>query len=81
MFIFPGIPELLRKSFNHLGHELFSSGRIFYTECVCFNAQENQLVEALNVVVAEFPDVQFGSYPKLFDRFVYNYCYNEMNWF
>ncbi|KAJ8933337.1 hypothetical protein NQ314_014049 [Rhamnusium bicolor] len=68
VYMFPGIPELLVKSFNILKDALFKSNNKFYSKCIYFNLTEDKIVEVLYVLVKEYPDVQFGSYPKFFHR-------------
>ncbi|XP_018567110.1 FAD synthase-like isoform X2 [Anoplophora glabripennis] len=65
VYMFPGIPELLIKSFNNLKEILFKSNKKFYSKMVYFNITEDKIAEVLQVLVEEYPEVQFGSYPKL----------------
>jgi len=69
VFIFPGIPELLRKAFNNLGDTLFSTDKQFHTGQFYFDKDELSLTPAINRLVAEFPQVTVGSYPSLSNQF------------
>lgn len=64
--MFPGIPQLLQKSFDILSSTLFRSSERFYTKTIYFNVTEDKIAGALGSVVQEFPDVFIGSYPKMF---------------
>lgn len=64
VFTFPGVPQLLEKSFEGLARVLFSSNEKFYLKVVYLNVQEYAIVSQLNYVVKEFPSVMFGSYPE-----------------
>lgn len=66
--MFPGIPELLQKSFHNLKDVLFVSNKKFHSITVYFNISEEHIAKTLDILVREFTDVQFGSYPKLYDR-------------
>ncbi|CAH1119130.1 unnamed protein product [Phaedon cochleariae] len=68
VYMFPGIPELLRKSFSNIKDTLFKSKESFYSKCIFLNTTEDRIVHILDILVKEFPEVQFGSYPKLFDE-------------
>lgn len=61
IFIFPGIPEYLTTKFA-LIRERFRTAA-FHLRKIYINAHESQFAEALNIVVADNPDVSFGSYP------------------
>lgn len=63
VYIFPGIPQFLEKLFTCLGSKLFQSEQKFFKKIVLFNVTEKQIVSILNQLVAEFPNVIFGSYP------------------
>ncbi|CAG9865388.1 unnamed protein product [Phyllotreta striolata] len=68
VYMFPGIPELLRKSFNCVKGAYFKSPERFYTKRLYVNLPESQIVRILDKIVRENPDVQVGSYPKLFNE-------------
>jgi FAD synthetase len=67
VYLFPGIPELFLRSFKALSAKLFKSGdTTFYTKVIYVNLTEDKIAEELGRLASEFPDVQVGSYPKLF---------------
>lgn len=62
VYILPGVPKFLRRQFAEI-RELFRdtpvrAGRVFVA------AEETRVVAELDAVVAGFPDVKFGSYPR-----------------
>lgn len=61
VFIFPGIPELLRKKFRAIENS-FSGPRIFLRKIYSSEA-ESVLASYLNEVVGLYRDVKIGSYP------------------
>ena len=61
IYIFPGIPEYLKKKFSLL-RERFRS-LPFYFKKFLLKARESEIAEILNSSVKECPDVTFGSYP------------------
>ena len=63
IFIFPGIPEYLRNKFSLIKERFRSSA--FYLRRLFLNANESDIAEILNTLVAESRDVLFGSYPVL----------------
>ena len=63
IFILPGIPEYLTEKF-HLIKNRFRSGA-FYLKRLFLNAEEPDIAQTLNQVVADNPEVSFGSYPIL----------------
>ncbi|CAG9834185.1 unnamed protein product [Diabrotica balteata] len=67
VYIFPGIPELMMKTFSSVKATIFQSKEQFFTKCLYLKSKESDVVQILNKMVQEFPDVQFGSYPKLFN--------------
>ncbi|KRT80214.1 hypothetical protein AMK59_7753, partial [Oryctes borbonicus] len=69
VYMFPGIPQLLKKLFDCLGPKIFQSKEKFFKKTVYFNVTEKTLVVALNQLVKECPDVIFGSYPVLENSF------------
>ncbi|KAL1494324.1 hypothetical protein ABEB36_009939 [Hypothenemus hampei] len=66
VYMFPGIPELLKKTFLEVGPLLFRSPKRFYSKHFFCKLPEHEIVAELQKVVDEFPDVQFGSYPKMY---------------
>lgn len=69
VYMYPGIPELLVKSFTNMKETLFKSNKKFYSKFVYFNITEDKIAKVLQILVDEYPDVQFGSYPKLLHRY------------
>lgn len=63
VFIFPGIPEFLRQKFSAI-KERFRSEPFVLRE-VYVNEEECYIAPSLERVVAEFPGVMVGSYPKV----------------
>ena len=61
VFIFPGIPELLRRKFHAVEHR-FSGPRIFIRR-IYFRESESVLACYLNEIVAGEKGVKIGSYP------------------
>ena len=62
VFIFPGVPELLRKKFDSI-RERFR-GVPFLLRRVYVKQLESDLVPALNDLLQEFPELVLGSYPR-----------------
>jgi molybdenum cofactor synthesis domain-containing protein len=63
IFIFPGIPEYLRNKFSLIRERFLTSA--FYLKRLFLNANESDIAEILNTVVAENKEVSIGSYPVL----------------
>ena len=63
VFIFPGIPEYLRKKFSLIKERFRSSA--FHLRRFFLDAKESDIAEILNAIVAENRSVYFGSYPVL----------------
>ena len=61
--IFPGIPELLRKKFASV-RERFS-GEAFHLKQVYVTRQESDIAQFLHDLLAEFPQLMLGSYPRI----------------
>jgi molybdenum cofactor synthesis domain-containing protein len=61
IFIFPGIPEYMKNKFS-LIRERFRSSE-FHLKRLFLNSHESSFAEILNEVVADYKDVDFGSYP------------------
>ncbi len=61
IFIFPGIPEYMKNKFS-LIRERFRSSE-FHLKKLFLNSHESSFAEILNEVVADYKDVDFGSYP------------------
>jgi molybdenum cofactor synthesis domain-containing protein len=63
VFILPGVPQIFRRKFDGLRSRL-RAGPIF-TRALYSREGEGPIAAALDAVVAEFPDVTVGSYPRL----------------
>ncbi len=62
VYIFPGIPSLLRKKFELIA-DLFQSEPM-HERRIQLVASESDIAETLNQVVSDFPTVRIGSYPR-----------------
>jgi FAD synthetase len=69
VYIFPGVPEILRRKFDRI-KEMFRDSP-FHLREVYLRADEGLIAEVLNKVVAGFPDLLLGSYPR-FDSSKYS---------
>jgi molybdenum cofactor synthesis domain-containing protein len=63
VYVLPGVPELLRRKFSAI-RERFR-GDAFHLGEVFSSLDEGLLAAILEAVVADFPDVEVGSYPRL----------------
>ena len=63
VYVFPGIPELLRKKFDG-ARERFR-GVPFVLRRVFVRLMESEIAEELHLLLGEFPDLLLGSYPKI----------------
>ena len=61
--IFPGIPELLQRKFESM-RERFR-GIPFELKKVYVRSAESDIAESLNQLLAEFPELLLGSYPRI----------------
>jgi len=61
IYIFPGIPEYLTIKFSSIRERFRTS--VFHLKRLFLNAYESEFASILTLIVAENPDVQFGSYP------------------
>lgn len=61
--IFPGIPELLKRKFESM-RERFR-GIPFELKKVYVRSAESDIAESLNQLLAEFPELLLGSYPRI----------------
>jgi molybdenum cofactor synthesis domain-containing protein len=66
VFIFPGVPEILRKKFSRI-REMFRDAPYHLKE-VYLRADEGQIAAILHGVLARFPELLLGSYPYFDDR-------------
>ena len=63
VFIFPGVPELVRLKFPQL-RERLREGAGFVSRAVYTTGDEGDIAALLDAVVAAFPEVSIGSYPQ-----------------
>ncbi len=63
VFIFPGVPELVRLKFPQL-RERLREGAGFVSRAVYTTSDEGDIAALLDAVVAAFPEVSIGSYPQ-----------------
>jgi len=63
VYIFPGIPEALRKKFEAASDRF--SGAPYILKQVYVKSSESEIVETLNALLEAFPNLVLGSYPKL----------------
>ncbi|XP_014481204.1 PREDICTED: FAD synthase-like isoform X2 [Dinoponera quadriceps] len=64
VYVFPGSPVFFERSFRGLYEDLLSTTKKrFVKDEVFINAREEAFTNALSMVVKEFPNVSFGSYP------------------
>jgi len=62
VWIFPGIPWLVRAKFDDLARQL-GAGPTTFLGAVTLLAQEADICEALDALVSRHPSVEIGSYP------------------
>jgi molybdenum cofactor synthesis domain-containing protein len=75
IFIFPGVPMLLEKQFNHIKRRFKS--KPIHTVILELRTQEVKIAESLEQILEEFPDVEIGSYPEISDyknRVLLTFC-------
>lgn len=65
VYIFPGIPEVVRRKFERIREQFRQPPYILRR--VFLRADEGQIAGDLRTVLGEFPDLQLGSYPVLHD--------------
>ena len=65
IYVFPGIPHLLRKKFEGV-RERFKGQRFFLRQ-IFMSCMESDIAQELQDVLDEFPGLMLGSYPKLTD--------------
>ena len=63
--VLPGVPRLLEKAFAMLDKRLFGEHRALPCKELYLTTDEVSASPALNKTVAEFPDLNIGSYPEL----------------
>ncbi len=65
VFIFPGIPKLLRAKFDSARHHF--RGEPVYLRRVFVSCMESDVAQDLNELLVEFPELMLGSYPRVTD--------------
>lgn len=63
VYIFPGIPELLRRKFESI-RERFRGVPILLKR-VFVKLRESEIADSLNDLLKEFPELMLGSYPRV----------------
>jgi molybdenum cofactor synthesis domain-containing protein len=63
VYIFPGIPEALRRKFESASDHF--SGIPYVLKRVYVKRYESDIAETLNALLEAFPDLVLGSYPKI----------------
>ena len=66
IFIFPGVPELVRNRF-HVLKEHFRSGEIFLRQ-IFLTSDEGQIASILDETTTQFSELMLGSYPALWRK-------------
>jgi molybdopterin-biosynthesis enzyme MoeA-like protein len=67
IWILPGVPELFRMKLVTVRAKLRGPMPFFSHEVFC-TVEETEIKPVLDEIVARFPDVEVGSYPKWFDK-------------
>jgi molybdopterin-biosynthesis enzyme MoeA-like protein len=62
VYVFPGIPKLLQAKFE--GARACFKGRPFYLRRVYVSCVESEIAQDLHDLLADFPDLMLGSYPR-----------------
>lgn len=62
VFIFPGVPKLLRSKFEAIEHLL--QGRTLFKDTVALEVRETLIAESLTILDSQTPTVKIGSYPR-----------------
>jgi len=63
VYVFPGIPELLRKKFESIRARF--RGVPILLKRVYVKRRESDIAESLNELLGEFPELMLGSYPRI----------------
>jgi len=63
VYVFPGIPELLRKKFESARDRF--RGVPFVLKRVYVKAHESEIADDLHALLGEFPELMLGSYPRI----------------
>lgn len=70
VFVFPGVPILLQKSFKQLKNVFMVSNNYSFTKNIFVNLDEFSITSVLNAAVKKFDGcVKFGSYPTFADSY------------
>ncbi|XP_029636531.1 FAD synthase [Octopus sinensis] len=69
VYMFPGIPFLLEKSFISLKHLFMNPDAQLHTKEIYVAAEEVAITDILNDVNAKFQQVQLGSYPEFHNSY------------
>jgi molybdenum cofactor synthesis domain-containing protein len=64
VWLLPGVPEIFQLKLQVLVENLGFSGDAFVTHAVYTKMDEGHLKPLLDAIVARFPEVEVGSYPK-----------------
>jgi molybdopterin-biosynthesis enzyme MoeA-like protein len=64
VWLLPGVPEIFQLKLQVLVENLGFAGDAFVTHAVYTKMDEGHLKPLLDAIVAQFPDVEVGSYPK-----------------
>ncbi len=64
VWLLPGVPEIFQLKLQVLVENFGFAGDAFVTHAVYTKMDEGHLKPLLDTVVAQFPDVEVGSYPK-----------------
>jgi molybdenum cofactor synthesis domain-containing protein len=67
VFIFPGIPSLLKRKFEQVKEQF--RGKVIFIRRVFVTAMESDVAEDLHLLLADFPELQLGSYPKIGEEY------------
>lgn len=62
VYVFPGIPEILRKKFEAIKEQFREAPFFLRTVFLC--AQEDRIAHYLTAVLRSYPNLEIGSYPE-----------------
>jgi FAD synthetase len=68
IFIFPGIPEFLRKKFSAI-EKLFNEPPIFLKKVYLNKYEESMIAPVLNEILNHYKNIKIGSYPVVENRY------------
>lgn len=66
VYVFPGVPKLLKRKFNQCAGEL--EGKVVYRDKIGFMANETDIAGVLREIQEKNLDVSLGSYPRYGER-------------